>query len=190
MNPSPRRLAIGVFFFIGAIGAIGALAPLVGGCAAIQETFGNREPDPAWQEARIHSPSDRVLWKLSLLSLERMGFPMSGGLDPASGRIESGWQTHLAPFSRQGYRLRAEVEMTPIEPAFWRVRARVARQSNEALVAPLDPARAEWKWAADDVEQAQILLQHISSLLATDLETTEQEDPLEALMRSVEESRP
>ena len=171
-----------------AMAAIAAIA--LSGCAVIQESLGNREPDPAWQEAEVHAPSDRVLWKLSLLSLERMGFPKTGGLDPGSGRIESGWQTHLAPFGRQGYRLRAEVEMTPIEPSLWRVRTRVARQSNEAMVAPLDAARAEWKWTSDDTVQAQILLQHISSLLASDLETTEQEDPLEALMRSVEESRP
>ena len=173
-----------------------ALLPLSLGllvsCAAIGKSLGKREPDPNWQTREIQAPSDRVLWKISLLAVEKMGFPLAGGLDPSAGEIKSGWQTHLAPFGRKGYRMRAEVRLSPLERGRWQVETRVARQINDAIVAPLDPSRADWKWEPDDAVQALILLQHISVAFVPDLELPEEGDgdPLDAYLKSVEESRP
>ncbi len=120
-----------------------------------------REPDAVWREADLESPSDRVLWKIALLSAEQAGFPLAGGLDPASGVIVSGWRTELAPFSREGNRKRAEIRMEPTGPRQWHVRTRVQKQLNMSLSAPLDATRAEWEWAPEDVLTAEILLRRI-----------------------------
>ena len=156
--------------------------PLFLGLFACQAT----EPDGRWMEGTVHAPSDRVLWTISRLSLQKMRFPTAGALDPASGRIESGWKTQLHAFQGEGYRERAEIEIEPLEKGQWKVRTRVAKQMNEALVSPLDPSRAEWEWANDDPNSAKILLMHITSLLGDEMEFKEEEDPLEALNRRVD----
>ena len=145
----------------------------------------DKEPEPLWQEMQVEAPSDRVLWKLALLSVEKVGFPLAGGLDPSSGVITSGWRTNLQPFQGEGYRMRAEVRLSPTGPGRWAVGARVKKQINDALVAPLDPTRAEWEWAPDDPLVARVLLQHIRSYLDPEIEIGEEspEDPVEALLR-------
>ena len=144
------------------------------------------EPEGRWMEGTVHAPSDRVLWTISRLSLQKMRFPTAGALDPASGRIRSGWKTQLHPFQGEGFRERAEIEVEPIERGKWKVRTRVARQTNEALVSPLDPSRAEWEWTADDPNSAKILLMHITSHLGDEMEFEEEVDPLEALNRRID----
>ena len=134
------------------------LCLLAAGCSSL----GNKEPEGSWVEAEVSAPSESVVWSLSLLALEKMNFPRGGSAVPSDRRVVSGWQTNLAPFSRKGYRLRAELEMEPLSPGQWKLRSRVAKQINEAQVAPLDASRAEWKWQPDDTVQAQILLQHIT----------------------------
>jgi hypothetical protein len=59
---------------------------------------------------------------------------------------------------------------------------------NHAMVAPLDPQRADWKWAPDNDVAAAIILQKIASLLDPAFELTpEEKDPFEQLMEHVEE---
>ena len=128
-----------------------------------------------------------MLWKISLLSFEKMGFPLAGGLDPASGEITSGWKTNLQPFSGQGYRTRAELHMTPLGSGRWDVKSRVQKQTNQAIVAPLDLARAEWEWAPEDPVLAAILLHRIKSLLAPELELSEPEDDDDPLRGSLDQ---
>jgi len=144
------------------------------------------EPDANWREAEVESPSDRVLWKIILLQVERLGYPITGGLDPSSGEIRTGWRTNLQPFSSKGHRERAEVHMKPVEKGLWTVSTRVQRQINKALADPLDPSRAEWEWDAEDVVGAEILLRHVVSAMSPQLEVDEEEDEFEKLMKDLE----
>jgi len=128
------------------------------------------EPDGSWREVEVSAPSDQVLWKIALLAAGRMDFPLTGRLDPSSGKFVTGWRTSLQPFSGAGNRTRAEVRMEPVSQGRWRVRAHVQKQVNQALVHPLDPTRAEWEWTGDDVLQAEILLRHVVSSLDPALE--------------------
>ncbi len=132
------------------------------GCSS---TPGDPEKEGAWKEVEVHSPSDRMLWQLTLLSLQNMGFPLGSGLDPTAGVVQTGWKTELQPFRGQGTRARAYLRLEPLEPGLWKVRARVQRERNMALAAPLDPQRAEWKEAPDDETAALILLRHIQARL-------------------------
>jgi hypothetical protein len=160
------------------------LAP-VGACAW------NSEPEPRWRGVEVSAPSDRVLWKVTLLSMEKMGFPLAAGLDPGAMVATSGWRTTLAPFRGQGYRTQAEVRMEPVAPGRWHVDARVKRQTNESLAKPLDPRQAEWEWASDDELAATILLQHVRSFLETEIPLTERPaDPIEAYLESIGEGPP
>jgi len=150
--------------------------------------FVNPEPDPSWITREVEAPSDRVLWKLALLSVEDSDYPLTGGLDPSAGEITTGWKLNLQPVSRKGYRERALLEMEPTSPGTWTVKARVQKQMNHAMVAPLDPQRAEWKWAPDNDVAAAIILQKIWSLLDPTFELTPEEmDPFDKLMEHVEE---
>jgi hypothetical protein len=129
-----------------------------------------------------------VLWKLALLSVKDSDYPLAAGLDPSAGEITTGWKINLQPVSRKGYRERALLEMEPTGPGVWMVKARVQRQINHAMVAPLDPQRADWKWAPDNDVAAAIILQKIASLLGPDFELApEEKDPFEQLMDHVDE---
>lgn len=142
-----------------------------------------KEPEPTWQTAEVPSPSDRVLWKVTLLSLDKMGFPLSSGLDPSSMKLETGWKLELAPFSKEGRRRKAVVNMTPMGRGKWDIQARIKCQMNKSLVKPLDPRYADWEWIADDVVAARILVQHVRSFLQEDIELTETpSDPIEAYL--------
>lgn len=167
-----------------AIPSLFLLLALVPACSGLGT---NREPDAAWQERELAAPSDRVIWKLALLSVEQMDFPLAGGLDPSDGEITSGWKTNLQPFGHKGYRTRAVVNMQPTSPGRWHVKTRVQKQTNETVVAPLDAQRADWKWAPDDQVQAGILLHRISVLLSPDLELSEDKKGVDAFLEHVEE---
>ena len=131
------------------------------------------EPAGDWQIAEIESPSDRVLWKISLQALQKMGYPLGAGMDPGEMHVESGWKVDLHPFSGRGQRTLAVLDMRPKESGVWTVEARVKRQLNEELARPLDPRFADWQWDADDTDSARILLQHIRSALDPTFQTRE-----------------
>lgn len=137
------------------------------GCAS-----SNKEPEPAWQTAVVRAPSDRVLWKLGLQALQRLGYPLGAGLDPGAMTAETGWRLDLHPFSRKGERFMAVLRMRPKERGSWTIEARVKKQENRELARPLDPRYADWHWQPDDVEQARVLLQHLRSALESGLAST------------------
>ena len=146
------------------------LASLFVALAACASTSEEEEEEGLWREAEVSAPSDRVLWQLTLLSLQNLGYPLSSGLDPSGGVVTTGWKTDLQPFSGEGMRTRAVVKLSPIEPGRWKVRARVAKELNKAMASPLDATRAEWKEAPDDERTAAIVLMHIRSRLDPKLE--------------------
>jgi hypothetical protein len=167
--------------------ALLALVPGILACGLASCSAIGVAPDPDWQEIEVATPSDRVLWKVLLLAVEHAGFPVTGSLDPAAGEIRTGWKTNLQPFSGKGTRMRAIVTMEPKERRLWLVRSHVQKQVNEALVAPLDPARAEWEWTDDDPLQAQILLRHVLATFPSELELLDA--PTDPFDERIEERR-
>ena len=150
-----------------------ALAVLfVCACTSVarQEELDSKEA--RWKSTDVDAPSDRVLWQLTLLSLQNQGYPLGAATDPGAREVESGWKTDMQPFKGEGQRRRAVVRMKPLEPGKWHVEARVMTEHNENLTSPLDPTRAEWRAAADDETSAQVLLQHIRARLSPELPTT------------------
>jgi len=126
-----------------------------------------REPDPSWVEGEVEAVSRNVLWQMTQLSMQRRGFPTSGGADIDALIIESGWRNRLAPFRGDGRRHQAVVKLSHQAGRTWKVEVRVRQMANMSIVKPTDPTYAEWKWRDDDEEEALILLQMIRSSLTT-----------------------
>ncbi|MCZ6597427.1 MAG: hypothetical protein O7B99_07310 [Planctomycetota bacterium] len=159
MNGNGRISALALAAFLG-----------LGACSTAP-----KEPDPLWVEAEVEAGSDRLLWKLTLLSLNKMNFPEGSEMDPTNMRVVSGWKNELSPWKSEGFREQAEVNCVPVGPGRWRVEARIKRQTNESLTRPLDLRYAEWEWAPDNEMGARILLQHIRSFLGPSIELSEDE---------------
>jgi hypothetical protein len=134
---------------------------------ARQESLDAKEA--RWKSIEVDSPSDRVLWQLTLLAVQSQGYPLGPGTDPGEHEVQTGWKTDLQPFRGKGSRRRAILRLTPLEPGRWQLEARVRTENNHNLVTPLDPVRAEWKPAADDQIAAMVLLQHVRSRLRPEL---------------------
>jgi hypothetical protein len=135
---------------------------------ARQEELDSKEA--RWKEIEVEAPSDRVVWQLSLLTLRSQGYPLAAGTDMGAGTVQSGWKQDLQPFRGEGQRRRAIMRMTPLEAGRWKLEARVQCEHNENLVSPLQAELAEWEPAADDPVEAQVLLQHVRSRLAPELD--------------------
>ena len=120
---------------------------------------------------------------MALRACDKMGFPIGSGLDTSSMVIETGWRTNLQPFRGEGTREKAELRMEPVERGVWRIQARVKRQRNMSLAQPLDPRYADWEWTQDDDVTARLLVQHVRSYLAPDIELVDRpDDPIEAYL--------
>ena len=155
---------------------------VLSGCGMTQES------EPLWVDAVVDDvPSDRVLWQVTLLSFERLGYARAR-TDRASMVVESGWKNALAPFSREGYRTKAEVRLEAEGPRRWNVRARVKKQINNSIVNPLDPTYADWEWAEDDSVAARILVQHIRSRFDPEFELRESQDPIETRLKEIDDT--
>ena len=123
-----------------------------------------------WQTLEVAAASDRVLWQITLLSLQNLGYPLASGSDAGARQVESGWKTDLQPFRGEGERRRAVVKMAPLGPGRWKLDARVLVEKNQNLVSPLDPVRAEWETTADDEATAKVLLRKIGARLGSDVD--------------------
>jgi len=133
----------------------------------------NREPEPTWAEGEFETESSRVLWEFSVLALDKVGFPLGSKVDPGRMVAITGWRTSLSPFKGRGFRQMAELEINRLPEGGHGIRIRVKHQINDALVRPTDLSYADWKWRPDDEVTARILLQHIRSYVATELDLTE-----------------
>jgi hypothetical protein len=139
-------------------------------CTSVARQEALDAKEARWQTLEVSAPSDRVVWQLTLLSLQSQGYPLAAGSDLGARQVESGWKTDLQPFRGAGQRRRATVKLSPLGPGHWKLEARVKCEHNLNLVSPLDPVRAEWEHAADDEASAKILLQHIRARLRPELE--------------------
>ena len=147
----------------------------------------NIESSPTWVDGAVDEvPSDRVLWQVTLLAFDRLGYKRAR-TDRASMVVESGWKNTLAPFSGDGFRTKAEVHLEPEGPSRWNVRARVKKQINKSIVNPLDPSYAEWEWVEDDSVAARILIQHIRSRFGPKFKLEERADPLNSRLKEIDD---
>jgi hypothetical protein len=121
--------------------------------------------DPVWVEGEIESPSTHLVWQVSLVALQKAGYPVGAEVDPTTLRAISGWKQSLAPFRGQGSREQAEVTFTHMEEGRYQVRVRVRRERNMDIIRPLDPTYADWEAQADNSLAARRILQLILSLL-------------------------
>ena len=133
---------------------------LLPGCATEQ---------PAnWANGTVTASSDRVLWQVTILALEKASFPIGARMDPSTLTATSGWFISLAPFRSKGFRAQCEVHYTPKGPREYDVHVRVRRDKNMDIVQPLDLTYAKWEADEDDVERAGVVLQYIKSLLGNE----------------------
>lgn len=131
---------------------------LCAGCAS------GRKP-AQWVEATIEAPSDKILWDVTTVSLQKTGFPLGSSLEPGKLLAISGWHISPAPFKGDGFRERAHVQYVPQPDHKYAVKVRVERETNEDITHPLDLSYAQWESAADNVTRAQILLGYVKALL-------------------------
>lgn len=124
-------------------------------------------PKPAWESATLEVRSERMLWEVLRLSLDRADFAVGTGAEPESRRIESAWAVDASPFKGRGFRRKAHVDYVPSATGArnqWDVRVRVAFETNESFKG-LDLRYAEWKPAPDDTPAAQRIMQFARSML-------------------------
>jgi len=126
--------------------------------------------DPEWVSDEFPAASERVLWQVARMTLEKEGFPVGEGLDPSTLVASTGWRLDLAPFRSQGFREQAQVRFERLEPGRYKVGVRVLHEINQDVVHPLDPQYAKWEPAPDRTDRAHVLLQRIKSWMNTELE--------------------
>lgn len=125
-------------------------------------------PEAMWQKDKISANSDRVLWEVTSIALEKSGFPIGSGMEPGKLHATSGWRTSLAPFRGEGYREQCEILYTPAGPRTYSMQVRVKREKNDDIVKPLDLTYAKWVPEGDDGERAAIVMHYIKSLLGNE----------------------
>ncbi|MBL8859440.1 MAG: hypothetical protein JNL28_13090 [Planctomycetes bacterium] len=145
------------------------LACLLAVCAAFSAACQSRPP-AQWVDATVEAPSDHLLWEVTLLSLQKTGFPLGTGLDRAQLLAVSGWNAQLAPFRSDGFRERAHIEYKPLGERKYGLKVRVEREINQDISHPLDLSYAQWEPDRDNVTRAQILLGYIKATLGPRLE--------------------
>jgi hypothetical protein len=121
-----------------------------------------------WLSDKVHANSDRVLFEVTRVALDKNNFQVGAGLDEAHLSVVSGWNISLAPFRGKGFREQCEIKYTRTAPGDYSVVLRVRREKNDDLVHPLDLTYAEWVSEPDDQDRARIVLQYIKSLLGSD----------------------
>jgi len=157
--------------------ALSALLGFVGllACALLQGC--QSEPTPNYATSTVTASSERVLWQVTILALEKCGFPIGARLDPSTLTATSGWLISLAPFRGKGFRAQCEVHYTPKGPRDYDVQVRVRREKNMDIVQPLDLTYAQWEPDEDDVERAGVVLQYVKSLLGNEFSVGAKKKP-------------
>ncbi len=130
----------------------------------------SNEPEPKWVKNQVGAESDRLLMDVTALAIQKSGFPVGSGIDPGALVVSSGWQNSLAPFRDKGWREQCEVRYERIGPRRYSVSIRVRREKNDDILRPLDLTYAQWIPDPDDTDRARNVMQHIRSLLDTDVD--------------------
>jgi hypothetical protein len=153
------------------------LATVLCAVAALASSCASSGHDPKWIETTLEPPNETVLWQVTMMSLQKLRFPISSGFEPGKLRGVSGWDTQPAPFKGEGYRERCYVEYTPLTGKRYTMKVRVERETNEDIVHPLDISYAEWQPAPDNEARAHLLVGQVKAFLGPDFKTTEKQEP-------------
>jgi len=138
-------------------------------------------PDPAqegdWVSDEITVVSERILWEVTVLSLQKHDFPIGSGVDPTTMRAVTGWRNDLAPFRGQGFRERAHVRYEAVGPNRYEIHVRVEHQRNMDITRPTDPRYAQWEPGEDDAVEAGVILQRIKAWIGETFEPGDRARP-------------
>lgn len=144
-------------------------------CAACKST--PPEDEGAWVSDELSVVSERILWEVTVLSLQKHDFPIGSGVDPTRMRATSGWRNDLAPFRGQGFRERAHVRYQAVGQTRYEIHVRVEHQVNMDIVRPMDARYAEWEPGEDDTIEAAVILQRIKAWIGEDFEMGDTLEP-------------
>lgn len=137
-------------------------------CASLFSACATPRPGPAWVEDEVEAGSDRVLWEVTIIALEKTGFPVGSGIEPGKLTAVSGWKNQLDPFRGKGFRERCEIHYTrQPDPRRYKIGVRVERDRNMDILRPLDLTYADWEAQPDNQERARVVLRYIKALLGT-----------------------
>lgn len=154
MSERPRRALASLCLVLAALCAAG--------CRSAPES---KWGDGTWTEASLQAASDRVLWQVTVLSLQKAGFAAGTEMDATELEARSAWRMQLAPFKGDGFREQAIVRYERLGQGRYDVGVRVRRERNDAMDDPLDATRAKWVKEPDNVERAKIVMQFLRSYL-------------------------
>ena len=138
-------------------------------------------PDPAkegtWVSDEISVVSERILWEVTVLSLQKHDFPIGSGVDPTTMQAVTGWRNDLAPFRGQGFRERAHVRYEAAGKSRYEIHVRVEHQKNMDITRPTDARYAKWEPAEDDTVEASVILHRIKAWIGETFETGDRLEP-------------
>lgn len=120
---------------------------------------------PQWQEAELECTSSKAMFELSALAMDKAGFSIGDGSDPAKSTLRSGWSTSTSPFKGRGFRDKAHVVFESLRPGWFLMKVRVERETNESF-RPLEPEHSDWEAAQDNPDSALRVIQYARSLLS------------------------
>lgn len=135
-----------------------AAAALSSGCGLL----GGDDGEEAWVSTELRDgPPRRDLLKACEWAVLQAEFPVYDR-DDVSGRVTSGWDVNLAPYSFQGTRSRAVIEVEELGGnQDYRLRVRVEVERNQEVHQTLELAAADWEPDGYDQTRARVVLQQI-----------------------------
>lgn len=137
-------------------------------CIALFSGCATPRPAPVWVEDEVEAGSDRVLWEVTIIALEKTGFPVGSGIEPGKLTAVSGWKNQLDPFRGKGFRERCEIHYTRLaDTRRYKIGVRVERDRNMDIIRPLDLTYADWEAQTDNDERARVVLRYVKALLGT-----------------------
>ncbi|MCH2112699.1 MAG: hypothetical protein MK213_07555 [Planctomycetes bacterium] len=132
---------------------------LSGGCSA----FGPQEIPAQWVEhVVVDGPPTRDILHACNLALVRAQMP-PGELDQVGGRVVSGWDVNLSPYSKRGTREQAIIEVKDLGNREYEVRMRVRVERNMEKHKPLVASKAKWEEFQENPRRAKLILEHLLS---------------------------
>jgi hypothetical protein len=105
------------------------------------------QPQGSCCSAGFPAPDSELVWASARDALEAQGFAVDHDASSSDrGTMVSRWKVRLAPFSGQGFREKATVNIKPVEgrSTYYTVDTQVVRQYNDNLTDPSNPIAAEW----------------------------------------------
>jgi hypothetical protein len=143
--------------------------------AALASSCATGGHDPKWIEASVETPNETVLMQVTMMSLQKVGFPIGSGFEMGKLTGISGWNISPGPFKGEGFRERCYIEYKPLGGKRYAMKVRVERETNEDIVHPLDISYAEWEPDADNEARARLLVGQVKAFLGPDFKTTSKE---------------